>query len=129
MLVGTSENYVIIIDWHSRKIEGVIPCKNKLYSLLIYKHRTIFAGDCYGNINIINNSNLMYYIRNHDENPRGHRGSVNVMHKINHLPNLFFTAGEFGEIKVWDSEKFEMRGEMLGHDKEKSVYYLESYMV
>lgn len=55
VLVGTSENYVIIIDWHNKKIEGVIPCKNKLYSLLISKNKTIFAGDCYGNINIINN--------------------------------------------------------------------------
>ncbi|KAL4490870.1 hypothetical protein ABPG72_008606 [Tetrahymena utriculariae] len=129
LLVGTSENYVIIIDWQSRKIDGVIPCKNKLYSLLIFKNKTIFAGDCYGNINIINNTNLMYYIRNHDENPKGHRGSVNVMHKINQIPNIFFTAGEFGEIKVWDSEKFELKGELIGHEKEKSVYYLESYSI
>ncbi|KAL4451036.1 hypothetical protein ABPG74_021358 [Tetrahymena malaccensis] len=129
LLVGTSENYVIIIDWQSRKIDGVIPCKNKLYSLLIFKNKTIFAGDCYGNINIINNSNLMYYIRNHDENPKGHRGSVNVMHKINQIPNIFFTAGEFGEIKVWDSENFELKGDLIGHEKEKSVYYLESFSI
>lgn len=50
----------------------------------------------------------MYFIRSYNENPKGHRGSVNAMHKINAFPNLFFTAGEFGEIKIWDNDNFEL---------------------
>lgn len=70
----------------------------------------------------------MYIIRNHDENKQGHHGSINVMHIIKEIGNIFFTAGEFGEIKVWDGENFELKGEFKGHEKEKSIYYLESYL-
>lgn len=58
LLIGTSENRVIVIDSKTNGIVVVIPCKHKINSLLLIKNKElngniILAGDCIGNINII----------------------------------------------------------------------------
>jgi len=58
---------------------------------------TILAGDCYGNMNFIQNGAVIRVIV-------GHSGSVNAMHRCTDDTNdLVFTAGDCGEIKCWEN--------------------------
>ena len=105
ILVGTNENYVIFIDWHNNNIQEIVPCENKLYSLLVYDLKSItFAGDCFGNINVIQDKKIIFIIKSKENNTKGHKGSINILYRVK---QNMISAGEHGEIKIWDIISFE----------------------
>lgn len=81
-------------------------------------NKKIVAGDWSGHINVIENGVVTSVFP-------AHSGSINVMMKSSLNKNVFFTGGEKGEIKIWDLKTMEVKGEFVGHDKAKSVYFLE----